>query len=412
MDSTLSVKITADIGDLQDKFAAAKEETSQLGDGLNALSRQAEAGAISSGLIPQLKDTAAAAKEAADIWKEAVNQIGTAESSLVKDVLEKRKGLSRDMLQIVERLAETEIADDVKMWTAKILNATVAQGKIAAIEKGGVLYRATASLFGEGTSDASAGVTQQGAGGLVKAASQASGDAQGAAQTAALTSNSAALTALTAALTGHGTVPATNTAAQSAGAVATTTNTAATATGSVATATHTVATTGNAVATSTNTAVQSTNLAATVANTIATLANTIALDIEDAIEAVGDLLGFDTGADNIPNDMVARVHKGEMIIPAHRAAEIRASGGLAGWELKDASRYRSSALSVGSFQAMKYAGGRGGDTNFHNHYYPTINMREPADLKRLLGTSGAEFADSIQRGYRVGSPTRPSGRTV
>lgn len=44
---------------------------------------------------------------------------------------------------------------------------------------------------------------------------------------------------------------------------------------------------------------------------------------------IGSLAGFATGADNIPNDMVAQIHKGEMIIPAKGADAIR-SGKLGG----------------------------------------------------------------------------------
>ena len=306
MDNTLPVKITANIADLQNKFAAAKAATSQLGDALNALSKQAQGGTISGGLVPQLKDTTAAVKEAADIWNDAAKQIDSAEDSLVKDVLEKRKGLSRDLVQIAERLAETEIADDVKMWTAKILNATVAQGKIAAIEKGGVLSRAVGSLFGDGSTDSGAAAAQQAAGGAAKVSSAAADDAQSATQTAALSSNTAALTALTTTITGHGAVITANSGA-------TLSNTGATLTGGAVTATSTGAITAN-------TAAQSSNFIATIANTISTDALTVAQWASAAIEAIGDIMPFASGADNIPNDMVAMVHKGEMIIPPDHAA--------------------------------------------------------------------------------------------
>lgn len=44
-----------------------------------------------------------------------------------------------------------------------------------------------------------------------------------------------------------------------------------------------------------------------------------------------DLLpSFDVGAMNLPRDMIAQVHKGEMIIPAAQANQIRSGGGLGG----------------------------------------------------------------------------------
>ena len=97
----------------------------------------------------------------------------------------------------------------------------------------------------------------------------------------------------------------------------------------------------------------------------------------------GSMLAFDVGAWNLPADMPALLHKGEMVVPQNFASGLRANGGVGG-----------------------------GDTVFNNHYYPTINMREPNDIGRLLGASGAEFAAAIQRGYRAGLPVRPSMRTV
>jgi hypothetical protein len=43
----------------------------------------------------------------------------------------------------------------------------------------------------------------------------------------------------------------------------------------------------------------------------------------------GLLPSFDTGTFRVPNDMIANIHKGEMIIPAREAEQIR-SGGMMG----------------------------------------------------------------------------------
>jgi hypothetical protein len=52
------------------------------------------------------------------------------------------------------------------------------------------------------------------------------------------------------------------------------------------------------------------------------------------ITSIAGMFGFATGADNIPNDMVAQIHKGEMIIPAAGAEAIRSGrasvGGMPG----------------------------------------------------------------------------------
>jgi hypothetical protein len=45
------------------------------------------------------------------------------------------------------------------------------------------------------------------------------------------------------------------------------------------------------------------------------------------------LPSFDTGAWSLPSDMVARVHKGEMIVPAQQAEQMRQGGGMSGGDI-------------------------------------------------------------------------------
>jgi hypothetical protein len=50
----------------------------------------------------------------------------------------------------------------------------------------------------------------------------------------------------------------------------------------------------------------------------------------DSFSMMGSLMGFDVGADSIPRDMIAKIHKGEMILPADTAERVRngmSSGG-------------------------------------------------------------------------------------
>lgn len=79
------------------------------------------------------------------------------------------------------------------------------------------------------------------------------------------------------------------------------------------------------------------------ANTAALSANTAALGASSGggsggggggvgagLGLIGDLIGFASGADYVPNNMVAQIHKGEMIIPAGPADAIRQGAALEG----------------------------------------------------------------------------------
>jgi hypothetical protein len=101
--------------------------------------------------------------------------------------------------------------------------------------------------------------------------------------------------------------------------------------------------------------------------------------------AFASLLSCDVGAWELPSDMPAMLHKGEMVVPQNFASGLRANGGM---------------------------GGGGDGVTFNTHYYPTINMRDPTSLKDMLQGSGAELFDAIQRGYRTGLPMRPSMRSL
>ena len=215
------------------------------------------------------------------------------------------------------------------------------------------------------------------------------------AQTTALTANTTALTSLTAALSGHTAVTTANTAAQTAG---------------------TAATTGN-------TASQTTNLVGntlqTDANTAAVSANTAALSTESATGGGGGGLGgitsmlgmlamFDSGTDSVPRDMIAQIHKGEIIVPAAQSHDIRSGKSMLGY-----GSGQSMALPKGDADNMRFAnsndapGGNtinhrtSGDTNFH--YAPTINAKSNVDLNSVLSQQGSTMRRWLTNQARNGS---------
>jgi len=78
---------------------------------------------------------------------------------------------------------------------------------------------------------------------------------------------------------------------------------------------------------------------------------------------LGGLMGFDAGAWSIPQDMVAVVHAGEMVLPADVASTARAGGAVPGYASGGASSAGAGAVAAGpgvtlnvSVQAMDATG--------------------------------------------------------
>jgi hypothetical protein len=84
-------------------------------------------------------------------------------------------------------------------------------------------------------------------------------------------------------------------------------------------------------------------------------------------------LSFAVGAWEIPGDMRAVLHRGEMVVPQNFASGLRANGGGLG----------------------------GGDVNMH--YAPTINAREPATLSQMLARESGEMLSWLNRQFRNGA---------
>lgn len=89
---------------------------------------------------------------------------------------------------------------------------------------------------------------------------------------------------------------------------------------------------------------------------------------------------FATGAWSLPSDMIAQVHKGEMIIPAGPAAAIRAGGG-------------GNAPSGG--------GDGGGDTHFH------INALDAGSFMALMRSNPRVLADTVSGHWQNNPSSRP-----
>lgn len=95
------------------------------------------------------------------------------------------------------------------------------------------------------------------------------------------------------------------------------------------------------------------------------------------------LPAFDAGSWELPSDMIARVHKGEMIVPA---------GPAAAWR---------SALDGGPV-----GGGGGGDVHVHVTHAPVINAVDGASIKRMYRDSEKillrQLNDAARRGAHLG----------
>lgn len=271
------------------------------------------------------QETAAAEQQ---IWSQATRGIMQTEDTLVSDVLSKRRSLGADLLQMAGKFVEEEIASDLKLWTEKGLIALLGSDRIKATQQGGFLYNL---LFNE-----------------KDVASTASAEAQ---KTAAVT---AGVTART------GTEVAGASASSDASVKA----------GSISIMNDAYESAAHAFNAIMATVPAPANLVLAPVVAAATFAEVMAYDA---------LQSFDVGAWELPHDMPAMLHKGEMVVPRDFASGLRGAG----------------------------AGGGDGVT-FNTHYYPTINMRDPASLKELLQKGGSELFDAVQRGYRLGLPMRPS----
>lgn len=257
-------------------------------------------------------------------WESAVDEIENAESGMVRDILTKRQGLSADLLQVGSNLITREISDDLKAVTTRLAFHESAQASEKALQQGGYLYHllmqtqsttATAASQTSQTAAVAAGVTAQN---TARASGQAAGKAM-----------------------------------QSSLAVSTVTSDAAQAAAGAMASVASIPIVGWAMAP-----------AAGQAAFAATMAYAPAASL-----AVGTF--------EVPQDMAANIHRGEMVVPRTFAEGIRS--------------------------AMSGAGGGNGETHYHHH--GDVNVGND-DVLDALETSGGRdrliktVSQGLNRGLR------------
>lgn len=243
-------------------------------------------------------------KEQTTQWKQAVGEIENAESSMVSNLISRRKSLSQTLRELSVQMVTAEITNDIKAFTTKeLLNNSE-----KALDQGGFLYH---MLFEQ--QKAASTVTNQ------------------AAQTTAVTSGAAArqTAETTAAATSAAEMAATGPAQVMANAA--------------------VAASGAFAAT------------ALIPYIGPELAPAAALAAYAEVAAFAPEAALAVGAWNIPHDMTALIHQGETVVPKDFATGAREAGfGLDGADgAPGAPAARQSSLR-GSSEGQ-------GDKHFHTH---------------------------------------------
>jgi hypothetical protein len=307
----------------------------------------------------------------AKAWEDANNVVISSEKQFVSGIFQGRQNLGQLLVGLARDMAQKEITANLAYLTEKGMMSIEGANAPAAKESGGLAVSAVSAMFGSKTPAAG-----------VPAVSQAG-------ETAALQGNTTAIIALTQALAAHGIGIAANTTSTGANTISTGGQT-------TKDLTHATITAANTVGVGVNTVAHGASAASTDTNMIATTWNTIALWLHNA-----GVPGFASGAIDIPRDMLANIHKGEIIIPARESEMLRAG--------------RLSPLSIGGLGPRASFGGsvtndnsrggdthRGGDTN-HFHISNGVNFES---LRNDHGARSA-FQNEIKNAMRnAGRRTR------
>ena len=134
-----------------------------------------------------------------------------------------------------------------------------------------------------------------------------------------------------------------------------------------------------------NTAVTSAQATSTLANTVSTDANTIATNFQAAVAGISSLIPkFASGTPFVPQNMLAVIHQGEMVVPA---------------QMNPNNPANSNSLGGGSFGNPVAAGGGGigGSVTSHHASFGDVHVHNTG---RELDPDA--LASAIQKAHRGG----------
>jgi hypothetical protein len=279
--TTLGEELSARMDYYDDKEAAAQGDLVKM---MAIAAQEAEAQKVYLQGVVKAQETKTAeveglAKKESSAWKTGVGEIESAESTLISDVLSRRKSLSQSLIQVSSQLVEREIANDVKAMTTKLLLSNQEDASAKAMEQGGLLYHAAVEL-------------------------------------AKTLATHTGVTARTGAITAGGTAQ----------------------TAAVATAANAQKAVSRQVGSSTVMSDAAKAFSGTYAGVaqipyvgwiLAPAAASVAFAAVAGYEALASL---DVGAWNVPQDMVANIHAGESVVPTSFAEGMRQNGGFGGGE--------------------------------------------------------------------------------
>jgi hypothetical protein len=343
MDDTISVSITGDSSDLEAAMERAVEAIGKASEAVSADWSEASKAyeveldkriSFDRRTAEQSRRIAeGAAEEEAQAWRHSNSAILAAEDSFVRDLFTKRQTLGEDLVQTAGRFLEKELSADLKYWTERRLLALEGVTSEKETEEGGVLMHGIMNLS-------------------KTTSTQASQSAQTGAVIAGVAARKSAETAGTAASGVEG----------------------------IAAAAAQISNDAHIAAANTYAAVSQIPVVGPF------LAPAAAATAFGAVMAFDALTSLDVGAWEIPQNMPAFLHKGEMVVPENFANGLRGAG---------------NNISNG-----------GDTTNNHVNYSPTINLANPQTWQSLLRGHASDIVSAISNGYRYGMPQRPSMATV
>ena len=276
----------------------------------------------------RLADVQREEKQEATAWQGAIAEIGRAEGTMIGDLLSRRKTFAQSALQITAQFAQQEIANDLKAMTMRKLLHETGVGSERTLEQGGLLFH----MFIERQKDAATLQSE-----AAKTAAVAAGSQARVAAEAAASAESKGVQAAAA-----GPQVMSDAARGAAGAFA--------------------ALAGIPI----------------IGPVLGAIAAGVTFTAIAAYE--GAATALDIGAWNVPANMTARIHQGEMVIPRPFAEGMRASGALGG------------------------GGGAGGSAELHIHVQNHIHAIDTQTGAEFLRKNSKHIASAIAHEVRLFNP--------